>query len=60
MRSGDIVEIIYQAKDGRFSRRHIRVINDGEKYLEAYCYMRKNVRIFKKENILAENRIKRA
>jgi predicted DNA-binding transcriptional regulator YafY len=50
---GSIVEIIYQGKDGRITKRYIqvRLIKDG--IVKAYCLQRKCPRIFKIENILA-------
>lgn len=60
MRPGDIIEIIYQAKDGKLSQRHVRVIEVGETYVKAYCYSRKQVRIFQRDGILASRRIKSA
>lgn len=60
MKHGDVLEIIYQAKDGRFSQRHIRIIEVGETYVKAYCYARRQVRIFQKNGILAHRRIKSA
>ncbi|MCO7125167.1 hypothetical protein NIE88_05185 [Sporolactobacillus shoreicorticis] len=60
MRPGDVLEIIYQAKDGSFSQRHIRIIEIGESYLNAFCYNRRKVRIFSKGGILAHGRIQSA
>lgn len=54
MQKGDIVEIIYQAKDGKLSQRHIRVIEAGETYVKAYCFTRRMIRIFQREGILAK------
>lgn len=60
MQKGDIVEIIYQARDGKFSQRYIRIIEVGKTYVKAYCYTRKKIRIFRKDGILASRRIKSA
>lgn len=60
MKNGYVLLIIYQAKDGKFSKRHIRVIDEGETYVKAYCYARRQVRIFQKDGILASHRIKSA
>lgn len=48
-----IITIMYQAKDNRISQRDIKVIEVGDDSIEAYCYLRHQVRNFKKENILA-------
>lgn len=60
MKRGDILEIIYQSKSRVFSQRHIRVIEVGEMYVRAYCYSRRQVRIFSLDRILASQRVKSA
>ncbi len=60
MKRDDILEIIYQSKSGVFSKRRIRVIEVGETYVKAYCYNRRMVRMFSKQGILANQRIKSA
>jgi predicted DNA-binding transcriptional regulator YafY len=46
------VTIIYQ-KGKEITQRDIRVIKLTDKDVEAFCYLRHQVRNFKKENILA-------
>ncbi|EST12029.1 hypothetical protein P343_07815 [Sporolactobacillus laevolacticus DSM 442] len=60
MKRGDILEIIYQSKKSEFYKRQVRVILVGETYVKAYCYSRKTVRIFSKDGILAQRRIRSA
>ncbi|MBB6446431.1 WYL domain-containing protein [Bacillus benzoevorans] len=52
------VEIIYQSKGNEFSKRRILVKAINETYLKAYCYKKKQARIFKIESILAVATIK--
>ncbi|WP_449325420.1 WYL domain-containing protein [Sporolactobacillus kofuensis] len=60
MRSGDIVVIIYQAKNGQFSKRRIRIICTGDTYIKAYCYSRQQVRTFAIDRIFASQRVQSA
>jgi predicted DNA-binding transcriptional regulator YafY len=60
MRRGDVLEIIYMARDGTFTKRRIRVIEYSETYVKAYCYTRRMVRIFNKDGILAHQKIRSA
>jgi len=47
-----IVTIIYQ-RGNEITQRDIRVMKLMDKDIEAYCYLRHQIRHFKKENILA-------
>jgi predicted DNA-binding transcriptional regulator YafY len=47
-----IVTIIYQ-RGKEITQRDIRIMKLMDKDVEAYCYLRNQVRHFKKENILA-------
>lgn len=47
-----IITIMYQGEKG-ITQRNIRVIKLTDKVVEAYCYLRHQVRHFKKDNILA-------
>lgn len=47
------LELIYMANEGKISQRVIRVVSIKEGIVLAYCYTRKTVRLFKKENILS-------
>lgn len=47
-----IITIIYQ-KGGEITIRNIKVLDLDKEHVKAYCYLRKEKRIFKKENILS-------
>jgi predicted DNA-binding transcriptional regulator YafY len=47
-----IITIMYQKGD-EFTQRNIKIIKIEENNVEAYCYLRHEVRHFKKSNILA-------
>jgi len=47
-----IVTIIYSGNAG-ISERNIRVLEIYDDRVKAYCYLRKQVRYFKKDNILS-------
>jgi predicted DNA-binding transcriptional regulator YafY len=52
------IEIIYQSKDNAFTKRVILVKMMNEKYIKAYCYTKKELRIFKIDSILAASSVK--
>ncbi|WP_332238636.1 hypothetical protein [Sporolactobacillus sp. KGMB 08714] len=60
MKRGDIVEIIYLDRKGQFSQRRIRILEVGTIFVRAYCYNRKQIRVFQKDGILASKQIKSA
>lgn len=47
-----IVTIIYQ-KGGEITIRNIKVLDLDNEHVKAYCYLRRENRVFKKENILS-------
>lgn len=47
-----IITIMYQ-KGNEITQRNIRVLRINDKDIEAYCYLRHEIRHFKIENILA-------
>ena len=47
-----IITIMYQSENG-VTQRDIKIIKLTEENVEAYCYLRHQVRHFRKENILA-------
>ncbi|MBU5484953.1 hypothetical protein KQI86_11455 [Clostridium sp. MSJ-11] len=47
-----IIDIMY-LKGNEITQRKIKVIKINDNNIEAYCYLRNNIRHFKKENILA-------
>ncbi|EST12177.1 hypothetical protein [Sporolactobacillus laevolacticus] len=60
MRKGDTIELIYLTSRGnKLSQRTIRIMDVNETYIKAYCYSRKEVRIFRKDHILASRIIRR-
>ena len=48
-----IITIMYQANDEKISQRDIKVIKVKDNDIEAYCYLRHQIRHFRKENILS-------
>lgn len=46
------VNIVYQ-KNNVITQRKVKILKIEDNYIEAYCYLRKQIRHFKKENILA-------
>lgn len=47
-----VITIIYQGSD-KITKRNIKVIDIKENMVEAYCYLRHQIRQFKKDNILS-------
>ena len=47
-----IITIMYQ-KNKEITQRKVKILKIKEDDIEAYCYLRKQIRHFKKENILA-------
>lgn len=47
------VQLIYMDSDGAISQRVVKVMELREDGVQAYCYMRKEPRTFRLENILA-------
>ncbi|MET1249592.1 hypothetical protein ABWW58_12510 [Sporolactobacillus sp. STCC-11] len=61
MKRGDIIELIYQAAgSGKISQRHVRILRVTESYVNAYCYKRGGIRIFRRSGILATHVIRLA
>ncbi|MEV9640404.1 transcriptional regulator [Mammaliicoccus sciuri] len=52
-RYGEILEVMYLAKDGSISQRRVKVLQVGESSFRAYCFLRKSKRTFLIENVLA-------
>lgn len=46
------INIVYQKKN-EITQRKVKVLKIKDNDIEAYCYLRKQIRHFKKENILA-------
>ncbi len=51
--TGRKVKIIYLSASGVMTKRTIRVLSYDEEKVIAYCYMRNQIRTFKRMNILA-------
>ncbi len=47
-----IINIIYE-NEGGVTQRDIKVIEMNEEYIKAYCYLRHQIRIFKRGSILS-------
>ncbi|RWZ60403.1 hypothetical protein EQV77_03670 [Halobacillus fulvus] len=47
------LEMIYLTNEGTATQRIIRVMKVKESHIIAYCFLKKEVRTFKKENILS-------
>lgn len=53
LRYGDILEVMYEAKDGSISKRKIRVLNIHGNTFTAYCFLRNSKRTFLIDHVLA-------
>lgn len=53
VRYGEILDMMYMAKDGSVSKRRIKVLQVGEVSFRAYCHLRKSNRTFTVDNVLA-------
>ncbi len=53
MQNGQIVNMMYMAKDGQISERKIKVIKVYGESFQAYCFLRNTKRTFKIDNVLA-------
>jgi predicted DNA-binding transcriptional regulator YafY len=47
------LEMIYLSMQNQITKRKIKVYEMKEKYIVGYCFLRKQIRIFKKDRILA-------
>ncbi|MEK4024497.1 transcriptional regulator [Sporosarcina sp. FSL W7-1283] len=50
---GEVLEMMYLAKDGSISKRKIKVLWVGDASFRAYCFLRRSKRTFLIENVLA-------
>ncbi|MRG88319.1 WYL domain-containing protein [Salinibacillus xinjiangensis] len=53
VKADQLVEMIYQSKTGELTKRVVKVYGSNKTKIFGYCYLRKNYRSFKKEQILA-------
>ncbi|WP_051353175.1 hypothetical protein [Thalassobacillus devorans] len=51
--NGKIIELIYFSKENDFTHRFVKVLSVNEEEILAFCYTRRQVRRFKKANILS-------
>ncbi|MGG1598014.1 hypothetical protein [Paenibacillus naphthalenovorans] len=56
---GRTIEIIYLGRDNRITQRRIEVRTVNAGIVKAYCFERKGPRLFRVENILAMQPVKR-
>lgn len=47
------LEMIYMSRDNQISQRVIKVIAVNDSKVKAYCYLKKQYRIFNMDNILS-------
>lgn len=47
------LEMIYLSEDNQISQRKLLVKEINDEYIRAYCLLRKQVRTFKRDNILS-------
>lgn len=50
---GEILDMMYLAKDGSITKRSVSVLQVGDTTFRAYCHLRKSKRTFAIENVLA-------
>lgn len=48
-----LLEMIYLSKDNQISQRQLIIKEVNDEYIRAYCLLRKQVRTFRRENILS-------
>jgi predicted DNA-binding transcriptional regulator YafY len=53
------IMVFYIDRAGTISERIVRVERMTDRYVQVYCYWRKQFRSFKKENILSADPLKR-
>ncbi|MFS0644328.1 hypothetical protein [Siminovitchia sp. 179-K 8D1 HS] len=53
VQAGERLEMIYLSENNQLSQRVIKVISVSETTVKAYCYLKKQFRTFKRENILS-------
>lgn len=52
LEQGTVITIIYE-KDKIITKRNIKVLEIGDTCIKAYCYWRRQIRVFSLVNILA-------
>lgn len=52
-RINEVMEMIYMSNKGELSKRRVKVLSLQEDAFRAFCFVRKQQRIFKIENVLS-------
>lgn len=53
MKRHDVLEMVYLAKDGKISKRRVKVIKSSHDTFQAFCFTKQAKRTFYYEQILA-------
>lgn len=53
MEFGQIVDVMYMAKNGEVTKRRLKIIKMQGESFQAYCFLRKTKRTFLIDNVLA-------
>lgn len=53
LQRGQIVDVMYMAKNGEVSKRRLKVIKIHGETFQAYCFLRNTKSTFKMDNVLA-------
>lgn len=48
-----VIEMMYMANDGGISQRRVKVLRVSGESFQAYCFLRREKRTFKMENVLS-------
>ncbi|KGR77430.1 hypothetical protein [Ureibacillus sinduriensis] len=53
MQRNQLIDLMYIAKSGEVTKRRIKVINVTAESFSAYCFLKRNIRTFKIQSVLA-------
>ena len=53
IQSNAAVEMIYLSESGEFTHRVITIQEISDRHIKAFCHLRKQLRVFKIENVLS-------
>lgn len=53
MQRGQLIDIMYMAKDGKISKRLVKIIKITGDTMQAYCFIKRAKRTFIIDNVLA-------
>lgn len=48
-----VIEMMYMANDGGISQRRVKILRVSGESFQAYCFLRREKRTFKMENVLS-------